>query len=204
MNASAAHTDPSAVLPAGPTSAPAGPTSAPARPTNLPAGFDPGSRVWIYQGHRPFTSLEATQTRHLLDSFIHNWQSHGTPVKGYAAIFQNQFIILMADETASGVSGCSTDSSVRLIRQIEQQTDIRLFDRLDLAFFIDGKIELISVAKLPHALKTGRLSPETPYFNNTIQTKEELEFNWPTQLKNSWLATKYLNQPTAPSTTSGK
>src|ERR1700733_8349117 len=115
MNTSAAHTDPSVVLPAGPASVPVRPT--------LPAGFDPGSRVWIYQGHRPFTSLEATQTRQLLDSFIHNWQSHGTPVKGYAAIFQNQFIILMADETASGVSGCSTDSSVRLIRQIEQQTD---------------------------------------------------------------------------------
>ncbi len=45
----------------------------------------------------------------------------------------------MADETASGVSGCSTDSSVHLIKQIEQQTEIRLFDRLNLAFHIDGK-----------------------------------------------------------------
>jgi len=166
---------------------------------NLPAGFDPASRVWIYQGHRPFTTLEATATKHLLDSFVRNWQSHGTPVKGYAGIFYNQFIIFMADETASGVSGCSTDSSVRLIRQIEQQTDIRLFDRLDLAFYIDGKVELISMTQFPHALKTRRLAAGSLYFNNTIQTKEELESNWPSPLKDSWLGVRYLNQAEAAS-----
>jgi hypothetical protein len=158
----------------------------------LPAGFDSGSRVWIYQGHRPFTALEAAETRHLLDSFVHNWQSHGAPVKGYGGIFYNQFILLMADETASGVSGCSTDSSVRLIRQIEQQTDIRLFDRLDLAFYIDGKVELITMGQFPQALKTGRISAESLYFNNTVPTKEELESAWLIPLKDSWLGERYL------------
>jgi hypothetical protein len=163
--------------------------------TTLPVGFDPGSRVWIYQGHRPFTTLEANATKQLLDSFVQNWQSHGAPVKGFAAIFYKQFIILVADETASGVSGCSTDSSVRLIRQIEQQTDVRLLDRTDLAFLIEGKVELISMTQLPHALKTGRLNGESPYFNNTLQTKEELEIGWPVPLKDSWLGPRYLNQP---------
>jgi hypothetical protein len=162
--------------------------------SSLPAGFDPGSRVWIYQGHRSFTAREAAETRHLLDSFVHNWQSHGAPVKGYAGIFYNQFILLIADETASGVSGCSTDSSVRLIRQIEQQTDIRLFDRLDLAFYIDGKVELITMGQFPTALKTRRITAESLYFNNTVRTKEELESNWLTGVKDSWLGEKYLGQ----------
>jgi hypothetical protein len=106
----------------------------------------------------------------------------------------------MADETASGVSGCSTDSSVRLIRQIEQQTEIRLFDRLDLAFYIDGKIELLSMAQFPLAVKTGRLSGDSLYFNNTVRTKEELESNWLTPLKDSWLGARYqsLSDPAAP------
>jgi len=170
----------------------------------LPAGFDPGSRVWIYQGHRPYTALEAMESKHLLDSFVNNWQSHGNPVKGYAGIFYNQFILLMADETASGVSGCSTDSSVRLIRQIEQQTDIRLFDRLDLAFYIDGKVELISMGQFPHALKTGRVSAGSLYFNNTVKTKDELESKWLTPLKDSWLGEKYLNQPAPAARASAK
>jgi hypothetical protein len=153
--------------------------------------FDPSSRVWIYQGDRPFTIEEAAQTRPLLDSFTRSWASHGTPVKGHAEIAHNQFIILMADETASGVSGCSTDSSVQLIKQIEQQTGIRLFERLNLAFFIRDKVELIPLSQIPHALATGHLSAETPYFDNTINCKEELETKWLIPLKDSWLGTRF-------------
>src|ERR1700761_1369054 len=110
--------------------------------------FHPSSRVWIYQGDRPFGAEEAIQTQQLLDAFTRTWASHGTPVKGYAGISYDRFIILMADETASGVSGCSTDSSVHLIKQIEQQTGIRLFDRLNLAFYIDQQVELIPMTDL--------------------------------------------------------
>jgi len=165
------------------------------RLAGLTAGFDPSSRVWIYQGHRAFTAEEAAQTVLLLDSFIQSWTSHGTPVKGFAGIAYDQFVILMADETASGVSGCSTDSSVHLIKQIEQQTDVRLFDRLNLAFYIDGQVRLIPMARLPEALNDGEIAPDTLYFNNTIQSKEEFESNWLIRLKNSWLGAKYLNRP---------
>jgi hypothetical protein len=159
--------------------------------TGLPAGFDPSSRVWIYQGHRPFTVEEARQIRALLESFIQSWVSHGTPVKGFAGIAYDQFVILMADETASGVSGCSTDSSVHLIKQIEQQTDVRLFDRVNLAFYVDGQVRLIPMTRLPEALNSGEITPHTLYFNNTIQTKEEFESKWLIPLKNSWLGAKF-------------
>ena len=63
-------------------------------------------------------------------------------LKGFATLFFGRFIILMADETATGVSGCSTDSSVRLIKQIEQQYGVSLFDRQMLAFIIKDKMEI--------------------------------------------------------------
>jgi hypothetical protein len=157
------------------------------------ANFDPSSRVWIYQGHRPFTTDEVAPTQQLLASFVRTWASHGTPVKGHAGIYHNQFIILMADETASGVSGCSTDSSVHLIKQIEQQTGIRFFDRLNLAFYIDQQVRLIPLPQLPEALGAGIITTDTLYFDNTILTKEELEFKWPIQLKDSWLGKRYLS-----------
>jgi hypothetical protein len=175
---------------------------------SLPAGFDPGSRVWIYQGHRPFTSEEAAQTRLLLDSFVRSWQSHGTPVKGFGALLYNQFIILLADESkesgASGVSGCSTDSSVHLIKQIEQQTDIRLFDRLNLAFYVGRRVVLIPITQFPEALSLGAITPDTLYFNNTIQAKEELETKWIIPLNDSWLGVKYLSRPAPHSATHAK
>jgi hypothetical protein len=62
---------------------------------------------------------EALQIEEMIDQFSHNWNSHGIPVKATAHLFFGQFVVLMADETATGVSGCSTDSSVRLIKEIE-------------------------------------------------------------------------------------
>ena len=85
----------------------------------LPADFAADSRVWIYQSSRLFALQEVLHVEEMLKDFVHNWQSHGSPVKGYGNVFFGQFIVLMADERATGVSGCSTDSSVRLIKQIE-------------------------------------------------------------------------------------
>ena len=87
----------------------------------LPEDFDGSSRVWIYQSSRLFTIAEAFQIEELLNEFTGSWNSHGVPVKGYANLFFGQFIVLMADEKASMVSGCSTDSSVRLIKEIEKR-----------------------------------------------------------------------------------
>jgi hypothetical protein len=158
----------------------------------LPGDFSADSRVWIYQGSRSFTLGEATQTTALLQSFTQSWKSHGAAVKAFGGLFYDQFVVLMADETVSGVSGCSTDSSVHLIKQIEQQTGIRLFDRLGLAFYFDGQVQLIPLAQLPQALESGRINPETPFFNNTIQTKAELEQKWLIPLKDSWLAPRMM------------
>ena len=68
----------------------------------LPAGFHPSSRVWIYQCNRLFSMSEALQIEDLLNQFTAGWNSHGTPVKGWASLFFGQFIVLMADETAAG------------------------------------------------------------------------------------------------------
>jgi hypothetical protein len=158
----------------------------------IPADFAPESRVWIYQSPRVFFLSEALEIEKMLEDFVTNWRSHGTPVKGYGNLFYGQFIVLMADESASGVSGCSTDGSVRLIKDIEQRFGVPMFDRLMLAFRPKEKVEMVPLSQLPHALSSGLITPDTPYFNNTVLTKAELESDWLTPLKNSWLATRYL------------
>ena len=79
----------------------------------LPGEFHESSRVWIYQSNRLFTLSEVLLLEEELKLFADNWQSHGEPVKGFATVFFGQFIVLMADETAISVGGCSTDASVR-------------------------------------------------------------------------------------------
>ena len=158
----------------------------------LDGTFHPESRVWIYQCNRLFSLSEALEIEDLLKNFTGRWKSHGTPVKGAGYLFFGQFIILMADERATGVSGCSTDSSVRLIKDIEQQFSINMFDRTILAFMVKNKIQLLPLSQLQYSVDNGFITPDTLYFNNLVQTKEELETKWIVPVKDSWLA-KRLN-----------
>jgi len=157
----------------------------------LEGNFHPGSRVWIYQSNRLFSLSEALEIELVLKDFTARWLSHGVPVKGAAYLFFGQFIILMADEEATGVSGCSTDSSVRLIKEIEKQFGVNLFDRTTLAFMVKDKVELLPLPQLQYAIDNGFISGETLYFNNLVQTKDELEENWIIAVKDSWLATRF-------------
>ena len=156
----------------------------------LDGSFHAGSRVWVYQCNRLFTLNEALEIDELLKEFTLQWKSHGTPVKGSAHLFFGQFIVLIADETATGVSGCSTDSSVRLIKDIEQKFSVNMFDRITLAFVVKDKIQLLPMSQLQYAVENGFINSDTLYFNNLVRTKEELESVWIIPVKDSWLSKK--------------
>ena len=156
----------------------------------IPEEFSDSSRVWIYQANRLFSIQEALQLEMMLKEFADSWQSHGTPVKGYGNLLFGQFIILMADETATGVSGCSTDSSVRLIKKIEEQFHVELFNRQLLAFVVKDKVQVLPLPQLQYAIENNYISGDTLYFNNLVQTKDELLNKWLIHLKHSWLQTR--------------
>ena len=157
----------------------------------IPQDFDDSSRVWVYQSNRNFTLNETLEIEELLQSFTANWNSHGSPVKGFANLFFGQFIIFIADETATGVSGCSTDSSVRVVKNIEEDYQVQLFDRQTLAFVVDERIQLIPLPLLNYEIDNGMVTTDTLYFNNTILTKKDLLNNWIIPVGQSWLAKRF-------------
>ena len=157
---------------------------------HIPQDFDDNSKVWIYQSSRLFLMSEAFEMEDMFKSFVANWKSHGDNVKGFANLFFGHFIVLMADETQSGVSGCSTDSSVRLIKEIEQKFNVDLFNRQNLAFIVKDKIQLLPLSQLNYAVKNNFINADTLYFNNTVLTKKELLEKWIVPVKQSWLVKK--------------
>ena len=155
---------------------------------HLPEDFNDNSRVWIYQSSRLFFISEALEMEDMLNEFTANWKSHGAPVKGFANLFFGHFIVLMADETATGVSGCSTDSSVHLIKSIEERFNVQLFDRQNLAFVVKDKIQVLPLNQLEYAVENNFINADTLYFNNTVLSKKDLIEKWIIPVKDSWLA----------------
>lgn len=153
----------------------------------IPAGLSDNSRVWIYQSSRPFNDQEEKEINEQLYHFYAQWQAHGEPVKGWAGLLFHRFIVIIADETDVKVSGCSTDSSVRVIKSFERQYAVNLFDRLSITFLVKDKPEMLPFSQVQYAIDKGFIDGDTLLFNNLVATKKDLLSHWLQPLKFSWL-----------------
>lgn len=156
----------------------------------LPAEFADNARVWVYQSSRAFIDKEVREIDEQLHQFYAHWQSHGTPVKGWAKLLYKQFVVVIADENDVQVSGCSTDSSVRVIKSIERQYDVNFFDRMMITFLIKGKAEMLPFNQVQYAIDKGYIDKDTLLFNNVVYTKKDLFDKWLVPLSESWLASR--------------
>jgi hypothetical protein len=144
------------------------------------------SRVWIYQSDRPFLANEEHLITQKLSSFISQWEAHGSKLTAKAEIRYNRFIILMVDEAQAGATGCSIDKSVNLMKQVEQELNVNLFDRFNIAYRDGDEIKSCSRDDFEQLISDKKITQETIVFNNMVATLEELESAWEVPLKNSW------------------
>jgi hypothetical protein len=151
------------------------------------------ARVWIYQASRKFSEAEKSTIFHTLQTFTNQWQAHGHPLKSSFVLMHDQFIVLAADESFNEASGCSIDSSVNVIRQLDKQLALDLFDRTNVAFHADGKVVLVKLNELSKALAEGKWSGNSLVFNNAITKKAELATHWLSLAGNTWLK-RYLTK----------
>lgn len=156
----------------------------------VPEDFAPQSRVWVYQSSRLLTLSEALNAEKELETFAEAWTSHGADVKAFCTLLFGQFLVLMADETHAGVSGCSTDASVRFVKSLGENFKVDFFNRTNLAFFVKDKIQVLPLNQLQYAADNGFISRDTAYFNNLVQTKQELLHSWIVPVGQSWLASR--------------
>ncbi len=157
------------------------------------SSLPPSSRVWAFQADRPMAAEELKLVERKLREFTESWAVHGTPLKASFTIQYDQFIVLAADETNETASGCSIDSSVRVLKELEQTIGIGLFDRNQVAFKIGDRVELVRVSQLKQKFAEGTLKGESLTFNNLVNTKSAFEAGWLIPAANSWL-NRYLSK----------
>ena len=151
------------------------------------------ARIWIFQAGRKFTQAERNTISDTLTAFTHSWVAHGNPLKTSFTILYDQFIVLAADENFNEASGCSIDSSVRVIRQVDEQFSLGLFDRTLVAFLKGDTVELVPLVGLAATLTGGYWNQNSLVFNNVIATKGELKNGWVVPAAQTWLK-RYLTK----------
>ncbi len=144
------------------------------------------SRVWVYQSTRELEETEAQQAVQLINSFADEWTSHKMEVAGSGHLLYNRFVVLMADEEAVKLGGCSIDSSVRFVKALEQKFGTSFFDRLHIAFKLGDKIQSCHQQEFEELIQKGIVNDDTIVFNNLVQTKDEFLTKWEIPYRNSW------------------
>ena len=158
---------------------------------NTLQNFSPDSRVWIYQSSREFTDAESTEINAALHDFAHAWTSHGRHLKAHAELRYNRFVIVIVDEqSGTNASGCSIDASVHFLKKLEQKYNTDLFDRLTFYYKKGDAIKSVNNASLITSINAGKITPDTLFFNNIVNTKRELDNQWLIPLKNTWMMRK--------------
>lgn len=161
---------------------------------HLPAHFSNKSKVWVYQCNRLFSKNEVIEINALLNTFIEQWESHGKSIKGYANLFFDQFIIIMADDTTDRLCGSSADNSIRLIKEIESIFNVDLLNRQNVGFIVNDQVKVLPISQFNEEIENGFLTPDTIYFNNIVGTKQSLLQEWLIPIKQSWLKPKLQAQ----------
>ena len=144
------------------------------------------SRVWIYQANRLLSDAEVVSANEMIQNFLPQWKSHGKELVASIEIIANLFIVVMADEGVEAPSGCSIDSSVKLIKEIQGALNVDFFDRLVISYLSDNKIQLCKMFQFQDKLKSGELNENTIVFNNLVENKLKLKNEWLVPVKSSW------------------
>lgn len=151
----------------------------------------PSTRAWIYQANRMLSSIEVEIIKSALTEFCQQWAAHGQALESNFEIRENRFVILLVNEESHAASGCSIDGSVRVMKELQQQLGIDFFDRTQVPFWIENRIQTFATTQLKEAFATGQITNQSITFNTLAATKSELEQSWKIPVEKSWLA-KYL------------
>ncbi|CAA9257029.1 MAG: FIG00649260: hypothetical protein [uncultured Adhaeribacter sp.] len=155
------------------------------------AQLPPHSRIWIYQASRSLTNEEVARVKPFLEQFSTEWTSHGQTLQASAELLYNRFLVIGNDEDINSPSGCSIDASVRFVKQLEAELNVSFFDRTQLAFWQDDKVEVVPLADIKKKIGAGDIQAQSLYFDTLVNTSGQLQAAWPKPAKESWLA-KYF------------
>lgn len=144
------------------------------------------AKVWIYLSNRKFTKDELLEIDILLKNFIEQWTAHKQELKASYTVYANCAIILSVDQSLNDASGCSIDSSVREIRDLESKFNVELFNRNLVAFKKGNEFEIVTLDTFRELLNQNKIDDNTIVLNTLVETKGDVELNFAIPLHSSW------------------
>ena len=146
----------------------------------------PESRIWIYPSNRPFRDGELEYLKDALTIFLSGWTAHNQELEAGFILPYNRFIILGLNQEKTNASGCSIDSSVHFIQELEKKLDLILLDKMNVTFKQGDYLTHKSLEDFKKMVKEKSINKSTIVFNNLVDTVEAYQKFWEVPAQDSW------------------
>lgn len=130
------------------------------------------ARLWSYQSDRKLTATEKAWIEEILPPFLADWAAHGAKLNAYGAVLGDYHLVLVVHEDQANASGCSIDSSVRFIKQLEKELGISFFNRLKMLVDNGQEEFFTSYSELD------QLDADAKVYNNMVMSVGEWKKSW--------------------------
>ena len=143
-------------------------------------------RVIIYPASRSFSPKESKVITEKLYDFLATWAAHGKPLASSFKIEKNQFIVVCVDEEKEAASGCSIDALGQIMREIDAEFNLGLFDRMKATFVENGETKTMKLQDFRKGLKEGTIPHDIEVFDFSKNSYVAFLSDFLLPLKRSW------------------
>ena len=143
-------------------------------------------RVIIYPASRSFSPKESKVITEKLYDFLATWAAHGKPLSSSFKIEKNQFIVVCVDEEKEAASGCSIDALGQVMREIDAEFNLGLFDRMKATFVENGETKTMKLQDFRKGLKEGTIPHDIEVFDFSKNSYVAFLSDFLLPLKRSW------------------
>jgi hypothetical protein len=147
------------------------------------------ARLWIFPADRPLSPEERAGLTAAVTESLAAWNAHGSPVRWGQTLVKDQVLLIGVDETHTELSGCSIDSCIDRIRQLERDLDTGFLDH-GRVFYREGeRLTFVSRPAFRALAEAGAVGPDTVVYDNVLQTVGEYRHGrWEVPARDSWHA----------------
>lgn len=145
------------------------------------------ARAWVYKAARDLGQAEQRLIRERGAVFTASWAAHGAPLDACVDVLHDRFVVVAVDEAQAQASGCSIDKSVGFIKQLEQDLNLMLTDRMVVVVEREGRVQGVRLQELPSLLAEGLIGLDTIVFDDLVATVGDLRERFRVRLADSWM-----------------
>jgi hypothetical protein len=146
------------------------------------------SKVWVFQSSSEIPESLFENISIDTKNFLEELNSHGNSLNSSFKLIYNHFLIIAVENTKNEISGCSIDTIIRFVKNLELRYNLSFFDRLIVKYKEENNnIKSTSLDEFKSIYKTKKISDKITVFNNLVKNIDELENIWETNIQNTWL-----------------